>query len=122
MLSRQEEERERRETLLNDQRVLGIVAQERELTEEQKTAIERKIDEAKASTLSDHHHNDTGGRWSAQDKQTVTGATPAQPWPKLPPESPWSGEQPQPGQERSFGKQLHSFDGGAMSVVQEKKP
>jgi hypothetical protein len=126
MLSKQEEDRERRETLRNDASVrdqhLDPVLKEIRELEQRPGGIERAkaIAEAKASTLSDHHHNDTGGRWSAQDKQTVTGATPAQAWPKLPMESPWSGEQPGPGTERSFGQQLHSFD-VPLNIVSEKK-
>ena len=118
MLSSQEEQEERK-------RLIGVaVPRTPGLSDEQKAKLEAKIDEAKrASTLSDHAQSDLEipGRLGALGKAQVAGATPAQQWPKLPMESPWSGEQPQPGSERGFGKQLHSWDGGSMSVVQERK-
>lgn len=88
MLSRQEEERERRETLQNDRRV-------REQT----------------GTYLSHTHNEAGGRFARE--QTVVGKS-SDPWPKLPASSPWSGAQPSPGAERGFGKQLSKLSFEAM--------
>src|SRR6516165_4231652 len=118
MLSRQEEERERRETLLNDQRVLGIVAQERELTEEQKAALEKKIEDAKqASTYMQHTDETIPGRFAAQSKPQITGATPAQQLPPMP--EYWAAADM--GTERPFGQQLRSFDVPLNSVLEKKR-
>jgi hypothetical protein len=117
MLSKQEEDRERRETLRNDKLVLGIVPR-RELTDEQKAALERKIDEAVREEQGST--SDLSGRYSAVGgAQKVVGKA-GDPWPKLPPSSPWSGAQPEPGAEPSFGMQLHSFD-VPINSVQEKR-
>jgi hypothetical protein len=121
MLSKQEEERERRETLRNDQRVLGIVAQGKPLTPEQRAALEKKIDEAKkqGSTMLDHTHSETGGRWSAVGAQTVVSKA-GDPWPTMPEGNPWRGPDPC-GQERSFGQQLTEFGVSQTSVPERKR-
>jgi hypothetical protein len=67
----------------------------------------------------DHVEPPLSGRHAQQ--QTVVGKTGIDPWPKLPPTSPWSGEQPGPGSERSFGVQLHSFDVPLHSVPEKKR-
>jgi hypothetical protein len=115
MLSKQEEDRERLETLRNDQRVLGIVAQERELTEEQKAALEKKIDDA--STYMAHSNEEIPGRFAAQNKAQVTGKSASDGLPKM--QGYWA--EADMGLGPTFGKQLHTFDGGSMTAVQEKK-
>jgi hypothetical protein len=111
-------EHQREQAERRDSHLIGVsVPRCPGLSDADKAKIERKIEEAKqASTLSDHHHNDTGGRWSAQDKQTVTGATPAQAWPPMP--EYWAAADM--ATERPFGQQLRSFD-VPLNSVQEKK-
>jgi hypothetical protein len=117
MLSKQEEDRERRETLLNDQRVLGIVAQDRELTDAQRGALEKKLDEAKrTSTLMAHANEEIPGRFNSQSKSQITGATPAQQWPKQHEYWAWANM----GQSPSFGQQMTEF-GVSQTSVQEKR-
>jgi hypothetical protein len=88
MLSSQLDQADRKEVLENERR-LGLGSRP-PLTEEQKAALEKKIAEAKqASAYLAHVEPPVGGRHSRPE--TVTGATAAQPWPKLPANSPWSG-------------------------------
>jgi hypothetical protein len=111
MLSKQEEDRERR-----DPHLIGVhVPRGPGLSDEQKAKIEAKIEEAKASTLADHIDPPLTGRHA--QTQTVVGQG-KDPWPPNP--NYWAAADM--GGSRPFGKQLHSFDGGAMTVVQEKKP
>jgi hypothetical protein len=107
--------RDLKSPLRNDQRVLGIVPQSAQLTDEQKAKLERKIEEAKqSSTLSDHHHPELGGRYSKPE--VVTCATPTQPWPKTPGYWAWADM----GQSPSFNQQLTEF-GVSQTSVSEKK-
>jgi hypothetical protein len=118
MLSSQEEQADRKEVLENERR-LGLGPKGSPLSDAEKAALEKKIDEAKrASTYLAHVEPPVGGRHA--QPQTVVGKSGSDPWPKLPASSPWSGEQPGPGAERSFGQQLHSFD-VSQTTVQEKR-
>jgi hypothetical protein len=70
MLSRQEEERERRAVLKNDARV-----------------------REQSSTYLDQHHSELGGRYAQIQPENVVGST-AQPYstlPKMPEGNPWAG-------------------------------
>jgi hypothetical protein len=88
MLSRQEEERERRETLENDRRV-------REQSRNGDTG-----------TYLSHTHSEVGGRFAIDEHQTITGVVSPAP-PPLPSTSPWSGAQPEPGPEEPLGYEIN---------------
>jgi hypothetical protein len=89
------------------------------LTEEQKAKLEKKIAEAKASSLMDRAQSDLEipGRFNAQSKSQITGATPAQQWPKMPGYWAWADM----GQSPTFGVQLTDFGVSQTSVQTEKK-
>jgi hypothetical protein len=70
MLSKDEEQRERRETLENDRRV--------------------REQQSRGSTYLDHHHAELGGRFGSVETETITGRPSPQP-PPLPASSPWAG-------------------------------
>jgi hypothetical protein len=90
MLSSQEEQREREETLRNDLDVKRQQAQR-----EQSGTF---FSHAEAAA------NDTaGGRFASVNVATVVGAEPAMKYPQLPSSSPWSGAQPEPGPEPPLG-------------------
>jgi hypothetical protein len=87
MLSKQEDERERRETLENDRKV-----REREhqrLLRQGTTMFQH---------AQSHANDEAGGRFAAVNPTTVVGAQPPT-YPQLPSSSPWSGSQPEPGPE-----------------------
>jgi hypothetical protein len=85
MLSSQQEEQDRRETLLNDQKVrLGGTF----------------LDFAQAAA------SDIGGRFAAHSKELVVGSTPGPIYPALPASSPWSGADPV-GLEPPLGQDLN---------------
>jgi hypothetical protein len=91
MLSKQEEMEERIETLRNDADV-------------------RKRQQQQGSTLLDHHHDETdGGRFGALGQQIVTGR-PSPKIPQLPASSPWSGAQPEPGEEPGLGYSIEQVE------------
>jgi len=73
----------------------------------------------RGSTLMDHTHNETGGRFARVSEQTIIGQ-PKDPWPKMPKDNPWAGPDIIPP-ERPFNVQLHSFDVPLHSVVEKKR-
>jgi len=77
MLSKQEEDQERRETLENDRRV-------REQSRNGDTG-----------TYLSHTHSEVGGRFAIDEHQTITGVVSPAP-PPLPANSPWHGSDPVP--------------------------
>ena len=92
MLSRQEEEQERRETFENDLR-----------------AREQQKQREQGSTFLDQYHSHTGGRFGAIQQESVTGRVSPKP-PPLPASSPWSGAQPEPGIEPPTGYAIHQVE------------
>jgi hypothetical protein len=96
MLSRQEEERERRETLENDRKVLEA---ERQRIAREGTTLHR-FAQSQADELS-------GGRFAAINPTTVVGSDPTLKYPPLPSSSPWSGAQPEPGVEPQLGYEIN---------------
>jgi|SRR6516164_659069 hypothetical protein len=91
MLSRQEEDRERRETLLNDQRV-----------------------KEQTGTFLSHTHDDMGGRFSAVSPSYVVGSTEFAGYPAA------AAHQRDPvGQEPSLGYRIDELEQGSFSPSQE---
>jgi hypothetical protein len=88
MLSRQEEEQERRETLENDRKLLD--AERQRILREGTTMHAFAQSEANL---------DLGRYGAAMGKPDVVGVRPAVKYLQLPESSPWSGAQPQPGPE-----------------------
>jgi hypothetical protein len=86
MLTRQEEEQERRETLENDRLVRE--AEQRRLLLEGTTMFQHG--QSQADEVSQ-------GRFAATGVPYVTGSQPIPKIPQLPSSSPWSGTQPEPG-------------------------
>jgi hypothetical protein len=89
MLSRQEEEQERIETLRND---LAVQRQQKQQSE--------------ASTYLEQYHSDVGGRFNVTEHETVIGRVSPKP-PPLPAASPWSGSQPEPPIEPPTGYEIN---------------
>jgi hypothetical protein len=95
VLSKQEEEQERRETLENDRLVRE--AEHRRILREGTTFHQHAQSAA----------NDmAGGRFAAVNPTTVVGAQPLPTYPPLPSSSPWSGAQPEPGPEKPLGYEI----------------
>jgi hypothetical protein len=96
MLTRQEEEQERRETLEND-RLVREAEQRRILLE--------------GSTMHQHAqsaaNDEAGGRFASVNPATVVGAQPLPTYPQLPSSSPWSGTQPEPPIEPPTGYEVN---------------
>jgi hypothetical protein len=92
MLSRQEEEQERRETLENDRKVLEA---ERQRILREGTTFHQFSQSAA--------NDEAGGRFAAISPTTVVGAQPLPKYPPLSASSPWSGAQPEPGIEPPLG-------------------
>jgi hypothetical protein len=86
----QREQAERRETLLQDADLRR--RQERERG-------------SQGSTYLDHHHSELGGRFGAIESESVTGRPSPAP-PPLPANSPWSGQNPEPGMEPPLGYRI----------------
>jgi hypothetical protein len=109
MLSRQEEERERRETLENDRKAL----------EAERQRILRE-----GSTFHQHAqsaaNDEAGGRFAAVSPTTVVGAEPAMKYPQLPSSSPWSGAQPEPGIEPPLGFENPAIETSAVTLGAEQ--
>jgi hypothetical protein len=99
VLSKDEEARERRETLENDRLV--------------REAEQRRI-QLEGTTMHQHAqsavNDEAGGRFASVNPTTVVGAEPAVKYPQLPASSPWSGTQPEPGIEPPLG-----FDNPALN-------
>jgi hypothetical protein len=98
VLSRQEEEAERIETLLQD-------AELRQREQRQKQQRE-------GSTFLEQYHSDIGGRFSVTQTEIVTGRASPQ-LPPLPACSPWSSAQPEPGLEPPLGYAIHQVEPSA---------
>ena len=92
MLTRQEEEQERRETLENDRLVRE--AEQRRLLLEGTTMFQHGQSQADEVNQ---------GRFAATGVPHVTGSQPIPKIPQLPSSSPWSGTQPEPGIEPPLG-------------------
>jgi hypothetical protein len=97
MLTRQQEEQERRETLENDRLVRE--AEHRRILREG-TTMHRFAQSAA--------NDEAGGRFRAVNSATVVGAQPPT-YPQLPSSSPWSGTQPEPGPEEPLGYEINKL-------------
>jgi hypothetical protein len=109
MLSRQEEEQERRETLENDRKVLE--AERRRILREGTTFHQFGQSQA---------NDEAGGRFAAVNAATVVGAEPAMKYPQLPSSSPWSGAQPEPGPEPPLGFENPAIEPSAVTLGAEQ--
>jgi hypothetical protein len=89
MLTRQEEEAERKAVLENDR----LVREQQKQREQSGTYLSH----TNADEISG------GGRFAAVNPTTVVGAQPLSKYPTLPSSSPWSGAQPEPGPEPPLG-------------------
>jgi hypothetical protein len=92
MLSKQEEDQERRETLENDRLVRE--AEQRRILLEGTTMFQHG--QSQADEINQ-------GRFAATGVPHVTGSQPIPKVPQLPESSPWSGAQPEPGIEPPLG-------------------
>jgi hypothetical protein len=89
MTTAQDEQRIRKETILNDLRVSK--ENEAKLRNIFRTQSQSQISE-ETGTFHDHAQSDAasgGGRWAAQAKSNVTGSEPSTNYPTLPSASPW---------------------------------
>jgi hypothetical protein len=89
MLSKHEEELERRATLENDLRVR-----------------EQQKQREQSGTYLSHTFSEVGGRFAVTEHQTITGVVSPAP-PPLPSSSPWSGSSPEPGIEPPLGVEIN---------------
>jgi hypothetical protein len=110
MLEKQIEQEERKA-------LIGVYAPRSPgLTEEQRSALEWKIEEAKrTSTLMDHVEQPPPGRHA--QPQTVVGQSGRDPWPKIPGYWAWADMQQSP----TFGQQLTEFGVSQTAVQTERK-
>ena len=106
MLTRQEEEQERRETLENDRKLLE--AEHRRILREGTTFHQHAQSAA---------NDEAGGRFAAVNPTTVVGAQSLPKHPTLPSSSPWSGAQPEPGIEPALGYPIDAMPESESSTV-----
>ena len=105
MLSRQEEEQERIETMRQDA----------DWRRQQQEAARAPAQGLTMHGFAQSEANADLGRYGAIGKPTVIGSQPAVKYPQLPSSSPWSGAQPQPGPEPP----LSAYDNPALESSAE---
>jgi hypothetical protein len=106
MLSSQEEQIERIETIENDRLV--------------REAEQRRI-QLEGTTMHQHAqsaaNDEAGGRFASVNPTTVVGAQPLPVYPQLPSSSPWSGTQPEPGIEPPLGFENPAVEESSMAMM-----